>query len=998
MPKNKPVRSSSSIRKRTAKPAESKGSSASSPVTASDSFPIIGVGASAGGLEAFTAFLNHLSPETGLAFVVVQHLDPKHSSILNELLAKETKMPVQEVKDGMKVRPNQVYVIPPSMDMTIRQGKLSLVKRTDARQQHMPIDQFFQSLAADQKANAIGVVLSGTGTDGTQGLHAIKMEGGLTFAQDFKSAKYDGMPRSAVAAGVVDFTLSPERIAGELIRLGNHPYITLAQAPEVEDVRFEGEDHLTHIFRMLHSATGVDFALYKPTTIKRRVARRMMLTKIDKLADYVQFIKNHPVELDELFQDLLISVTGFFREPATFDVLKKKVFPRLLKERFTQTPIRMWVPGCSTGEEVYSLAMCLVEYLGTRSHLSTQIFATDVSESAIEKARAGIYPESIEGEISPERLRRFFVKIDHGYQVSKTLRDMCVFARQDITRDPPFSRIDLISCRNLLIYLTQPIQKRIITTFHYALKPDGILVLGSSETIGSLGELFALLNQKEKIYYRKSAPARVDFIIREPTVTAHPIKLTPEAFNSFDIQREVDRILLNRYAPVGVFVDDYLDILQFRGQTGTYLEPASGAPSLNLLKMAREGLKQDLRAAIQEARKTNAPVKRSGVRFKSHNTVHVLNLTVLPIQFPTSKERHFLVLFEELPASRRFQAVQKPTAEKKARAARGSTNEHQLEQLQQQLVVTKEYLNATVEQLESTNEELRSALEEVQSSNEELQSTNEELETAKEELQSTNEELTTVNEELQNRNGELLTLNSDLVNLISGANIPIVLLTSDLRIRRFTAVAETVLNIISTDIGRPISDLRLNVSTPNLEEVARQVMKSLEPHQVETQDRSGHWYSVRIRPYRTIDSKIDGVMISWIDIAALKREGELMRSAQNLTRSVLDAVQDPVVVLDERRCITIANEAFRRLLNLTAEQSDQVNIFQLKDGAFDGATLRQTIEKDLSPTQHEANVQIELTWESHAQRFDVNARRLYTQGEDKPMTVLALKKITDGDG
>jgi two-component system CheB/CheR fusion protein len=534
MPPNKPVAKAAPPRKperlsaagRGAKAgAAEKPAPAKSPPARTAPFPIAGIGASAGGLDAFTHLLGHLPGDTGLAFVLVQHLDPNHDSVLPELLSRATAMPVQQVADGMPIEPNHIYVIPPNTSMGVLRGRLSLVPRTESRGQHMPIDFFFRSLADDLRNRAIGVILSGTASDGTEGLRAIKAEGGLTIAQDEKTARYGGMPHSAIAAGVVDFVLPPEGIALELARIGRHPYLALAAMPKLDEESPGSEAEVNKVFVLLRAATGVDFSLYKPTTLKRRIARRMALQKVESLARYARFLAQTPAEVDALYQDLLINVTSFFREPKAFELLKSKIFPRLMKDRPPRSPIRIWVPGCSTGEEVYSLAMCLLEFLEHRTaNTPIQIFATDLSDRAIQKARQGVYPAGIAEDVGPGRLRRYFIKHPSGYQVSKTVRDLCVFARQDVTKDPPFSRLDLVSCRNLLIYLGPELQKRVIPVFHYALKSTGVLLLGGSETIGGFADLFALMDRRHKIYARKSTPHRMELGLASRSL---PVPETP---------------------------------------------------------------------------------------------------------------------------------------------------------------------------------------------------------------------------------------------------------------------------------------------------------------------------------------------------------------------------------------------------------------------------------------------------------------------------------------
>ena len=836
-----------------------------------NSFPIVGIGASAGGLEAFTQLLGHLPRQSGMAFVLVQHLAPKHESALTELLSRATDIPVTEVKDGMEVAPDCVYVIPPNVNMGILNGCLHLIARPPA-QQHLPIDFFLRSLAEECGNKAIGVILSGTASDGTLGMKAIKAEGGITFAQDTKSAKYSDMPRNAIATGCIDFVLPPEAIARELIRLAEHPYVRQLEDKDEEQPGAEDAE-LRKIFVLLRTATGVDFTNYKHSTLKRRIRRRMLLHKAQTLQDYIGRLQESRAELDALYQDILIHVTGFFRDAEVFEALKKEVFPNLLKGRPTGEALRIWVPGCSSGEEVYSIAMCLLEFLAEASQvIDIQIFATDISEPALEKARAGLYLDNIAAEISPERLRRFFLKSTQGYQINKSIRDMCVFARQDLGKDPPFSRLDLISCRNLLIYLGSALQKRVLPIFHYALKPRGYLLLGNSETVGGFGNYFTMVDKKHKIYAKKLVPVRlaIDFPHTDFGVEKSGLAKKPElAGGAFDIHKEVDRVLLSRYAPAGVVVNEDLEIMQFRGRTGPFLEPAPGQASLSLPKMAREGLAVDLRAAIQKARRDNASARKQGILMKHNGRSVEVNIEVVPIKGPTSAERYFLVVFEEAPPPKE-EAEKPPKKGSRVRAATPNALQRQVTGLTDELAQTKGTLQSIIEEHETTNEELKSANEEILSSNEELQSTNEELETAKEELQSTNEELTTLNEELQNRNLELSVANNDLLNLLVSVNIPMLMLGNDLRIRHFTPPAEKLLNLIPTDVGRPISDIKPNLDITDWEQSVSEAIDTVTVKEREAQDSQGRWYSMRIRPYKTSENKIDGAVITWIDITTLK--------------------------------------------------------------------------------------------------------------------------------
>lgn len=843
---------------------------------ARDAAPLIaGVGASAGGLQAFTQLLEHLPGDPGMALVLVQHLAPKHASALTELLSRTSKMPVSEVNNHTPIESGHVYVIPPDSDMEVCGAELHLVPRA-ARQHHMPIDHFLNSLAADRGPKAIGVIFSGTASDGTLGLKAIKAAGGTTFAQDPQQADHAEMPRNAIAAGCVDFVLPIESIARELLRIAQHPY--LRQTPPEEEAGDEaapkGENERRKIYRTLHGATGVDFTHYKSSTIWRRIRRRMMLLKLDSLEAYTSHLQKHRDEVDALFQDMLIHVTGFFRDPEVFEALKREVFPNLVKDRPAGTPIRVWISGCSTGEEAYSVAMVLLEFLSelSVSH-AVQIFATDVNEAALEKARQGEYLESIATDVSPERLRRFFMKMPHGYRINKSVRDLCIFARHDIGKDPPFSRLDLITCRNLLIYLGPVLQKRILPIFHYALKSTGYLLLGSSETIGSFAEYFSLVDKKHKLYRaRPSARPHTLDLGGRTSADVWPARgeTETELNDGFDLQKEANRILLTRFSPPGIIIDDDFKVVHFHGRTGRYLEPAPGNASLNLARMAREGLHVELRAAVQEARRSRHSVRKRGVLMKQNAHMVAVDIDVIPIKGPAASPGYCLVLFQDAAPAIPAESG-KAAKERKGRLIPPKAARREINQLKDELSQTRHTLQSTIEELEATNEELRSANEESLSSNEELQSTNEELETAKEELQSANEELTTLNEELQNRNNALNIVNNDLINLLGSVDIPIVMLGSDLRIRRFTPSAEELMNIVNADIGRPVGDIKLKFELPGFQKLIADAIDNTAVRKLDVQALDGNWYSMRIRPYKTTDHKIDGAVVNWLEVTGMKQ-------------------------------------------------------------------------------------------------------------------------------
>ncbi len=738
------------------------------------SFPIAGLGASAGGLEALFEFLSALPPKSDLTFVVIQHLDRDHKSLLAELLGKKTSIPVLQIEDGMAVERGYVYVIPPNAGLILTEERFRLTPRIDTGTPHHPVDMFFNSLAETCASKAIGIVLSGGDSDGALGVQTIKHHGGITFAQEPSSTRFPGMPQSAIDTGCVDYVLRPGKIAYEITRLVRHSYF-LSSAPtqEGDDAATEsfGEDtegDLKHVFRRLRSAHGVDFTHYKRSTLQRRLGRRMAMRQTEALTDYVAILEDDPAEAAALYQDFLIRVTGFFRDPESFDSLRIRVFPRLCEGRSPKEPIRIWVPGCASGEEVYSVAIALVEYLGER--LTTpliQIFGTDVSEASIDKARAGSYLDNIAQEVSSERLARFFVKEDGCYHIVKSLREMCIFARHDVTRDPPFSRLDLVSCRNLLIYLDGAAQRRVMQMFHYALRPHGFLVLGPSESVGTSSDLFELTDKQHRIFTRKSAGVRIGLDLAHPESVSHAAQRAPpndqlSVFSEIDsVQREADRLLLAQYAPASLLVDEELNILQFRGETGPYLEHASGPASLNLHRVARSELLVEMSPAIQEARERGSAVRREDLRVGELSNV---TLQVVPLRAANS-ERYYLILLED---SSRASSGRRARPEG-PNPIPESEKDRRLAQLEREITATRDFVQATVEQHETVKEELKSAHEEVLSANEEFQSTNEELETAKEELQSANEELTTTNDELRNRNRELSVLNSELQQSREGA-------------------------------------------------------------------------------------------------------------------------------------------------------------------------------------------------------------------------------------
>ncbi|MEN3940231.1 CheR family methyltransferase [Prosthecobacter sp. SYSU 5D2] len=1022
-----------------------KDAAAPSPMPAAKGgFPIVGVGASAGGFEAFQDLLKHLPVDTGMGFVLVQHLDPQHESALVPLLQRSTSMPVLQVTQGMVVERNHIYIIPPNVLMEISKGALILTPRGRVRGAARSIDCFFEALAEDQRENAIGVVLSGTATDGTMGLESVKGEGGLTFAQD-DTAKYDSMPRSAIAAGCVDFVLSPEAIAKELARIAKHPFVVAAALPLPETGRLASEaerendqsdppgkalasggkgtprtdsrqalteakaepdkaqlEGYAKILALLHRHCGVDFSFYKSSTIQRRVARRLVLNKHETLADYAAFLKGNTHELDALYSDVLISVTSFFRNPEAFDILKQKVFPKLIGPPKRDGPLRIWVLGCSTGQEAYSLAMTFAEAVTDKPNPpKLQIFATDLNEALLEKARAGLYAKSLAQDIGQERLQRFFTEEEGGYRVNKALREQVVFARQNVMSDPPFSRMDLISCRNLLIYFEPELQKKIFPAFHYALKPDGYLFLGASESIGQFTDLFTAADKKQKIFVRKSAktPSFHSPQPRERNAQRPGGKRSleegpflPDANGGeFNAQREADRISVSLFAPPGVLINAEGQILQFRGATGAFLEPPTGKASFDLLKMAPEGLMLPLRAAIQTARREHVTVCQENVQMRKNGILRAVNLRVIPLR--NLKEPCLLVLFENTEAAGPAgpgQPSQPPTPKGKREAA------NRITELEQELAETRDYLLSIQEQNESFTDDLQASSEELQSANEELQSINEELETSKEELESTNEELTTINEELVHRDAEQSRLNSDLNNLQASLQTAILLLGRDLSIRRFSPSAEKIFNLVAADLGRNFVGLRHHLNLPGLADMLTDVMESISPREMEVQDREGRWFSLQVRPYLTLDKRIDGVVLVLNDINDLKHQQQQIAAARDYAEAILRTLPVPFLILRADLRVQSASDVFYKVFDVDASESEGRLIYELGNRQWDIPDLRKLLEDILPQKNHFTGYEVNHEFETLGSRtMLLNARQVDSADGTPDRIVLAIEDITD---
>ncbi|WP_150047972.1 chemotaxis protein CheB [Methylomonas rhizoryzae] len=842
-------------------------------ITDSDNTPpVVAIGASAGGLDALEHFFAHVPAASGVAFVVIQHLDPNHQGMLPELLQRVTPLTVVQAGDRMRVKPNWIYVIPPNKDLSILRGKLYLLGPPALRGVRLPIDGFFRSLAEDQHERAIGVILSGMGADGTLGLRAIKENAGLAAVQSPDSAQFDSMPRSAIDAGLADIVAPPHDLWQKILAYLQHSPRGLHVVPDVE-VEIKSQTALEQIVILLRDRTGNDFSLYKRNTVYRRIERRMGVHQIDAIATYVRYLRENPQECDLLFKELLIGVTSFFRDPVVWDALKSEAIPALLAEHPAGKSLRAWVPGCSTGEEAYSLAMIFKEVLAQNRYqqlFKLQIFATDLDQDAIAKARQGFYPATIAGEISKDRLSRFFTVDGSGYRIKKEIREMVIFAPHNVIMDPPFTKLDLLCCRNLLIYLSQELQKKLILLFHYTLCGHGILMLGNAETIGNASHLLSAIDNKLRLYRRIDTPfpLNIDFPTKyfpvatmvEEADTNHPIA---------NLQLLADQLLLQYFAPAAVLVNAEGDILYICGRTGKYLEPAAGKANWNIHAMAREGLRNELMGALNTAKTQSDIVQIQGLAVATDNGSQTVNLSVKAINKPEALKGMLMVVFTD---------VAKPPVGKSARKSPNASQEL----VQAELLQAREQLQTLREQMQTSQEELRSANEELQSTNEELQSTNEELTTSKEEMQSLNEELQTVNAELQAKVDDLSRASNDMNNLLNSMEIATVFLDSALHIRRFTSHISHLFKLIAADVGRPLSDIVTDLEYPQLQQDAQEVLRTLVFVEKQVKASDQRWFKVRIMPYRTQDNLIDGVVITFIDISETKRlEAELRNRHEN---------------------------------------------------------------------------------------------------------------------
>ena len=959
--------------------------------TEATDFPIVGIGASAGGLEALEAFFSSAPEQANAAFVVIQHLSPDHKSLMSSILDKHTKMKVLDIEDGASVEPGCIYVNSPDKEVSISNFKFCLFDPTEKHGFRLPINFFFRSLAESLGDKSICVILSGTGTDGTQGLKAVKAAGGMAIVQDENQARYNNMPRSAIDTGQVDFILPVEDMVEEILNYIKHPYIKKPKKPLSPKDTFE--KNLQKIFVLIRSKTGQDFSHYKQNTTRRRIERRMAVHQISRISEYVHYLQENPVEIRMLFKDMLITVTNFFRDPKAFDALNDKVIKNLLKSRKDGEGIRVWVPGCATGEEAYSIAILFAEAAkGSNRYFDIQVFATDIDSDAITHARAGVYPSSIAADVSQERLKQFFIKEENTYCVKKSIREMVVFAVQNLIKDAPFSKLDLVCCRNVLIYMDSTLQKKILPLFHFTLKPGGYLFLGTSETIGDSADIFSPVDTKWKIFTRKymvtgkAVKHPVEFLCDRTKDTGTHYKATSTA--AINIRKIAEKTILQNYAPPAVLINDKYEIVYFHGNTEKYLILPKGEPTFDVLKMVRQELRISLSNLLSKAQREKDVITSGGFKIKHGGHVETVNITICPVLEPAVENGFMMIMFETVSGE----------LEKEAKKKKNSADENdtpRIKALEQELASTKEYLQTTIEELETSNEELKSTNEELQSTNEELQSTNEELETSREELRSTNEELLTVNSELNDKIRQLCNANDDLNNIMSSTDIATLFLDNELRVKRFTPKMTNIFKLIGTDVGRLISDISHNLVYDELEKDVDEVLSKLGRIGKEIQSKDGSWYSLRILPYRTTDNIIDGVVITFVDISIQKINEFISNDARDFSEGIIQTVRHPLLVLDENLQVIKANKTFCSKFKVSASETKGCAVYELVNGQWDIPKLRELLEKILPENIEFNDFEVEHDFPGIGKKkMLLNGRRIFQGAEGTEMILLAIEDIS----
>ncbi|AUB55043.1 MULTISPECIES: chemotaxis protein CheB [Methanobacterium] len=954
--------------------------------------PVVAIGASAGGLDALKKFFTAMSPDPGMAFVLVQHLDPTHESTLADLMSRYTPLKVVQARDGMKVESDYLYIIPPNKDMGLMNRTIQLMEPVEPHGMRLPINFFLKNLAEDQKERSIAIIFSGFGSDGTIGIKSIKAAGGMVMAQDPATADSNSMPASAIQTGLVDFILPPEEMPEKLMNYVESAHKTIKKILTPKE---ETERALQKIFMLIRNRTSHDFSYYKENTVYRRISRRMNIHQIENIQTYLRYLQENPHEIDILFKELLINVTSFFRDKKSFDSFKNSL-KELIKQKLDVDNLRVWVPGCSSGEEVYSIAIIIHELLEeSGKNIDVQIFGTDIDIDALTTARSGTYPSTIAEDVSPELLNKYFVKKDNVFTIRTDIREMVVFAPHDVLIDPPFTKLDVLSCRNLLIYLNGEAQQKVISNFNYALNKDGILFLGPSESVGEFVDAFNVVDKKWKIF---KCVKSTEFIRR--FVEVHPIPRTQlsnfetgiglkqlNTSKSVNIVNLAEKELLDIYVPPSAIITDFGEILYIHGRLGNYLEPAQGKAKLNIVEMAREGLKFELNSSIQNAISKKSEIVVEGLRVKNNGGHIFINLNVKPLELETTKGL-LIVSFEEV-------SVDKNGKKDKMKLNMVTKGDERIRELESELNLTKERLNVTIEEMKSSNEELRSANEELQSMNEESQSTNEELETSKEELQSINEEMVTVNNELQMKIDELTQAKDDMNNLFNSTEIAIIFLDRDLNIRRYTKEATNLIKMIESDVGRPFSDIATNLKYDNFTDDIQQVMDRVTFKETEIETEDGKWFQTRIMPYKTFKNVIDGVVITFNNITERKEQITDALDALELADSVVQTVREPLLVLDSKMKVVSANRSFYQTFKVTPENTIGKNLYIMGDRQWDITSLRNLLE-DILPKKADLKdfvVEDDFPNIGH-KKIILNARQIYQKGKGTSMILLAMEDVT----
>ena len=939
---------------------------------------VIGIGASAGGLQALRTFLEHVPIDSGLAFVVVVHLSPEHESHMADLLRPHVEIPVEQVTRTLPLAPNHVYIIPPGQNLNTIDTHLRLSELEEKRSERAPIDHFFRTLAETHDGHAVAVVLTGTGTDGTMGLKRIKERGGLTIVQDPEEAEYDGMPRSAIASGLVDRVLPVAWIPAEILRIvQTRPRLTIPA--EGGDLDEDTRPLLQKIFTQIRARTGRDFSRYKRSTIMRRIQRHMQLRQTEQLEDYLGILRNEPTEVRNLTEDLLITVTGFFRDPAVFQGLEARVIPALFQHRNAEDTIRVWSVGCATGEEAYSLAILLLEAAAQHeAPPQIQVFASDLHEASLQKAREGYYPGAIDSDVSAGRLRRFFTQEGGGYRIRKEVRELVVFTPHNLLADPPFSRIDLLSCRNLLIYLQRDVQREVLELFHYALNPEGFLLLGSSETVDR-ADLFQAEDKRHCLYRRRNVPTRephlpVFPLTRErfPELPERPV----ESHQSRTSYQTLHQELMLCHAPPSLLLNPEYEVVHLTEQAGRYLRIPGGELSHSVFQLLHPELRIELRALLHAAGRERRAVHSQPLTVDLQGEPCQLVLHVYPATMPTN-EGYYLVVFEARgPVTRPSDAATEPGA---------------AQELEAELDLTRERMQHLIEEYEAGREEMKAAHEEFQSTNEELRSTMEELETSKEELQSMNEELSTLNQENRYKVEELGRLSSDLQNLLVATDIATLFLDRELCIQRFTPRVEALFNMRDTDRGRQLSDLTHRLGYDELHHDAQRVLERLTPLEREVRDDQGRWYLTRLLPYRSTEDRIEGVVITFVEITRHKQAEAVLGDAQDLIQAVAGIVHEPLLVLDPNLRVVSANDSFYRHFQVRPEDTQGRLVYDLGNGQWNIPELRRLLDEVLPNDDHFDDYRVVHEFEGLGKReMCLNGRRL----DHLQMILLAITEVS----